>query len=377
MKIYETIIKSHLQNVVFMITVRNVNGNHLRHNSCRESVIKCFERKGNLMPASDIGIDLGTRNSQVYSTGRGLVVSEPSVVVYDKNSEKIKAIGEEARQMTGHVSSNMEVIRPIRQGVIVDYTVMEKMLKYFISKAMGRHAFRKPRISICIPSGTTEIERKAVEEATYQAGAREVFLVEEPIAAAIGAGVDVTKPFGNLIVDIGGGTTDVAVISMAGSVVSASVKVAGDNFDQAIMSYVRKNHSLFIGEEAAENIKIKIGTACQEASPRMLEVKGRNVITGLPKVVTLTSEEIRIALRDATNQIVETVHGVLEKTPPELAADIVDRGIVLTGGGALLHGMDTLIEQKTGVSTLTVQDAMSAVVVGTGKYAEVITRMEE
>ena len=315
------------------------------------------------MPASDIGIDLGTRNSQVYSTGRGLVVSEPSVVVYDKNSEKIKAIGEEARQMTGHVSSNMEVIRPIRQGVIVDYTVMEKMLKYFISKAMGR--------------GTTEIERKAVEEATYQAGAREVFLVEEPIAAAIGAGVDVTKPFGNLIVDIGGGTTDVAVISMAGSVVSASVKVAGDNFDQAIMSYVRKNHSLFIGEEAAENIKIKIGTACQEASPRMLEVKGRNVITGLPKVVTLTSEEIRIALRDATNQIVETVHGVLEKTPPELAADIVDRGIVLTGGGALLHGMDTLIEQKTGVSTLTVQDAMSAVVVGTGKYAEVITRMEE
>ena len=294
------------------------------------------------MPASDIGIDLGTRNSQVYSTGRGLVVSEPSVVVYDKNSEKIKAIGEEARQMTGHVSSNMEVIRPIRQGVIVDYTVMEKMLKYFISKAMGRHAFRKPRISICIPSGTTEIERKAVEEATYQAGAREVFLVEEPIAAAIGA-----------------------------------VKVAGDNFDQAIMSYVRKNHSLFIGEEAAENIKIKIGTACQEASPRMLEVKGRNVITGLPKVVTLTSEEIRIALRDATNQIVETVHGVLEKTPPELAADIVDRGIVLTGGGALLHGMDTLIEQKTGVSTLTVQDAMSAVVVGTGKYAEVITRMEE
>ena len=376
-KIYETIIKSHLQNVVFMITVRNVNGNHLRHNSCRESVIKCFERKGNLMPASDIGIDLGTRNSQVYSTGRGLVVSEPSVVVYDKNSEKIKAIGEEARQMTGHVSSNMEVIRPIRQGVIVDYTVMEKMLKYFISKAMGRHAFRKPRISICIPSGTTEIERKAVEEATYQAGAREVFLVEEPIAAAIGAGVDVTKPFGNLIVDIGGGTTDVAVISMAGSVVSASVKVAGDNFDQAIMSYVRKNHSLFIGEEAAENIKIKIGTACQEASPRMLEVKGRNVITGLPKVVTLTSEEIRIALRDATNQIVETVHGVPEKTPPELAAEIVDRGIVLTGGGALLHGMDTLIEQKTGVSTLTVQDAMSAVVVGTGKYAEVITRMEE
>ncbi len=235
------------------------------------------------MPASDIGIDLGTRNSQVYSTGRGLVLSEPSVVVYDKNTEKIKAIGEEARQMSGHLSSNLEVIRPIRQGVIVDYTVTEKMLKYFISRAIGRRAFRKPRISICVPSGMTEIEKKAVEEATYQAGAREVFLVEEPIAAAIGAGVDVTKPFGNLIVDIGGGTTDVAVISMAGLVVSASVKVAGDNFDQAIMSYVRKNHSLYIGEDAAENIKIKIGTASQEASPRTLEVKGRNVITGLPK----------------------------------------------------------------------------------------------
>ena len=329
------------------------------------------------MAGTDIGIDLGTASILVYINGKGVVLKEPSVVAFDRDTNKIRAIGEEARLMLGRTPGNIVAVRPLRQGVISDYTVTEKMLKYFISKAMGRHAFRKPRISICIPSGTTEIERKAVEEATYQAGAREVFLVEEPIAAAIGAGVDVTKPFGNLIVDIGGGTTDVAVISMAGSVVSASVKVAGDNFDQAIMSYVRKNHSLFIGEEAAENIKIKIGTACQEASPRMLEVKGRNVITGLPKVVTLTSEEIRIALRDATNQIVETVHGVLEKTPPELAADIVDRGIVLTGGGALLHGMDTLIEQKTGVSTLTVQDAMSAVVVGTGKYAEVITRMEE
>lgn len=329
------------------------------------------------MPASDIGIDLGTRNSQVYSTGKGLVLSEPSVVVYDKDSEKIKAIGEEARQVAGHVSSNMEVIWPIRQGVIADYIVLEKMLKYFISKAMGRRAFRKPRISICIPSGTTEIEKKAVEEATYQAGAREVFLVEEPIAAAIGAGVDVTKPFGNLIVDIGAGTTDIAVISMAGVVVSTSIKVAGDNFNQAIMNYVRKNHSLFIGEDAAENIKIKIGTACKEAATRTMEVKGRNVITGLPKVVTLTSEEVRVALREATGQIVEAIHGILEKTPPELAADIVDRGIVLTGGGAMLHGMDTLVEQKTGVSTLTVQDAMMVVAVGTGKYAEIISRMNE
>ena len=298
-------------------------------------------------------------------------------MIYDKDTEKIRAIGEEARQMEGHVSSNMEVIRPIRQGVIVDFVVMEKMLKYFIAKAMGRRAFRKPRISICVPSGITEIERRAVEEATYQAGAREVFLVEEPIAAAIGAGVDVTKPFGNLIVDIGGGTTDVAVLSLGGVVVSASIKTAGDAFDQAIMSYVRQNHSLFIGEDMAENIKIKIGTAVEEATPQVMEVKGRNVLTGLPKKVKLTSEEIRVALRDATGQVVEAVHGVLEKTPPELAADIVDRGIVLTGGGALLRGMDTLIEQKTGVTTLTVQDAMHVVAVGTGKYAEIMARMEE
>lgn len=328
------------------------------------------------MAASDIGIDLGTRNCLVYSTGKGLVLKESTVVVYDKETEKIKAIGEEARQMAGHVASGMEVIRPIRQGVIVDYVVMEKMLKYFVSKAIGRRAFRKPRISICVPSGITEIERKAIEEATYQAGAREVFLVEEPIAAAIGAGVDVTKPFGNLIVDIGAGTTDAAVISLAGVVVSGSIKVAGDVFDQAIMAYVRKNHSLFIGEQAAEQIKIKIGTACEEADPRTMEVKGRNVMTGLPKVATLTSEEIRAALKDATNQIVELVHSILEKTPPELAADIVDRGIVLTGGGALLHGMDTLIEQKTGVSTLTIQDAMGVVAIGTGKYAEVMARMD-
>lgn len=328
------------------------------------------------MPANDIGIDLGTRNCLVYSTGKGLVLKEPSVAVYDKDTEKIRVIGEEARQMAGHLTSTMELIRPIRQGVIVDYTVLEKMLKYFVSKAMGRRAFRKPRISICVPSGITEIERKAVEEATYQSGAREVFLVEEPIAAAIGAGVDVTKPFGNLIVDIGAGTTDVAVISLAGVVVSGTVKVAGDAFDQAIMNYVRQNHSLFIGEEAAEKIKIQIGTACEEANPRIMEVKGRNIMTGLPKVATLTSEEIRIALKDATNQIVELVHSILEKTPPELAADIVDRGIILAGGGALLHGMDTLIEQRTGVTAITVQEAMNVVAVGTGKYAEVMAKME-
>ena len=328
------------------------------------------------MPANDIGIDLGTTNCLVYSTGKGLVLQEPSVVVYDKDTEKIRAIGEEAKQMSNHVNSNMEVIRPIRQGVIVDFVVLEKMLKYFITKAMGRRAFREPRISVCVPSGITEIERKAVEEATYQAGAREVYLVEEPIAAAIGAGVDITKPFGNLIVDIGGGTTDIAVISIGGVVVSSTIKVAGDSFDQAIISYIRKTHGLFISEDAAETIKVRIGTAIEEVNPQVMEVKGRNVLTGLPKKIKLTSEEIREALKDATGQIVEAVHGILEKTPPELVADIVDRGIVLAGGGALLKGMDTLIEQRTGVNTLTVQDSMHVVAVGTGRYAEIMNRMD-
>ena len=328
------------------------------------------------MPANDIGIDLGTTNCLVYSTGKGLVLQEPSVVVYDKDTEKIRAIGEEAKQMSNHVNSNMEVIRPIRQGVIVDFVVLEKMLKYFITKAMGRRAFRKPRISVCVPSGITEIERKAVEEATYQAGAREVYLVEEPIAAAIGAGVDITKPFGNLIVDIGGGTTDIAVISVGGVVVSSTIKVARDSFDQAIISYIRKTHGLFISEDAAETIKVRIGTAIEEVNPQVMEVKGRNVLTGLPKKIKLTSEEIREALKDATGQIVEAVHGILEKTPPELVADIVDRGIVLAGGGALLKGMDTLIEQRTGVNTLTVQDSMHVVAVGTGRYAEIMNRMD-
>ncbi|MBQ7372178.1 MAG: rod shape-determining protein, partial [Blautia sp.] len=254
--------------------------------------------------------------------------------------------------------------------------VMEKMLKYYIAKALGRRTFRKPRVSICVPSGITEIERKAMEEAAYQAGARAVFLVEKPIAAAIGAGVDITKAFGNLIVDIGAGTTDIAVISLAGVVTSTSIKVAGDAFDQAILNYMRKNHSLFIGEETAEKIKQEIGTACEEVAIRTMDVKGRNVITGLPKTVTLTSEEVRSALREVTGQIVEGIHGILEKIPPELAADIVDRGILLAGGGALLHGMDTLVEQRTGISTLTVKDATDVIAIGTAKYAELVTNLD-
>ncbi len=327
------------------------------------------------MPAVDIGIDLGTSSILVCSSGKGIVLKEPSVVAYDKDNEKILAIGEEARQMIGKTPGNIIAIRPLRQGVIADYSITEKMLKHFISKAIGRRAFRKPRITICIPSGVTEVEKKAVEEATYQAGAREVFLIEEPIAAAIGAGIDVNRPCGNMIVDIGGGTTDMAIISLGSTVVSNSIKVAGDNFDEAIMRHVRKNHNLFIGEQMAESIKIKIGTVWEDSEVKTMEVKGRNVITGLPKVTTLTSEEIRQALKDCTLQILDGIHSVLEQTPPELAADIVDRGIVLTGGGAMLNGMENLVEQKTGINTLLAQDPMLAVAVGTGKYAKVAAMM--
>ena len=327
------------------------------------------------MPASDIGIDLGTTSSLVYSTGKGITLKEPSVVAYDKDTEKIKAVGEEARQMIGRAGGNIEAIRPIRGGEITDYLMLEKMLKYFISKAMGNRAFRKPRISISVPSQSTEVERRAMKEATYQAGAREVYLIEEPIAAAIGSGIDILKPFGNMIVDIGGGTTDAAIISLGDVVESNSIKTAGDSFDQAIMRYVRNTHNLFIGEQAAEKIKIQIGTAVGRANSISMEVKGRNIITGLPKVATLTSEEIRSALQEETSHILEMVHGVLEKTPPELAADIVDRGIVLTGGGALLHGMEELIEQKTGINTMIAENPTLVVAEGTGKYAEFASRM--
>ena len=327
------------------------------------------------MPATDIGIDLGTTNILVYAKGKGIVIKEPAVVAYDKDTNKIRAIGEEARQMLGRTPGNIVAIRPLKQGVISDFTVTEAMLKYFIQKAMGRRAFRKPRISICVPSGITEVERKAVEEATYQAGAKSVTMVEAPVAAAIGAGIDITKPFGNLVVDIGGGTTDIAVISLGGVVVSNSIKVAGGNFDEAIVRNIRKHYSLFIGESSAESVKIKIGTAYKHPEVEEMEVTGRNVVTGLPKTITITSEEIRMALNDTTMQIVEAVHGVLEKTPPELAADVADRGIILTGGGALLNGLEELIEERTGINTVTCEDPSFAVAIGTGQYTEVMEKL--
>ncbi len=318
----------------------------------------------------DIGIDLGTASILVYVKGKGVVLKEPSVVAFNRDTNRIMAIGEEARLMLGRTPGNIVAVRPLRQGVISDYTVTEKMLKYFIQKAVGKQRLRKPLISVCVPSGVTEVERKAVEEAAFQAGARDVKIIEEPIAAAIGAGIDIAKPCGNMIVDIGGGTTDIAVISLGGTVVSTSIKIAGDDFDDAIVRYMRKNHSLLIGERTAEDIKIRIGSAYPRPEVETYDVRGRNLVTGLPKTITVTSEETEEALKDTTLQIVDAVHSVLEKTPPELAADIADRGIVITGGGGLLYGLEELIESNTGITTMTAEEPMTAVAIGTGKYVE-------
>lgn len=323
--------------------------------------------------AFDIGIDLGTASILVYVKGKGVVLKEPSVVAFDRDTNRIKAIGEEARLMLGRTPGNIVAVRPLRQGVISDYTVTEKMLKYFIQKAVGKQRFRKPLISICVPSQVTEVERKAVEDAAFQAGARDVKIIEEPIAAAIGAGIDIARPCGNMIVDIGGGTSDIAVISLGGTVVSASIKIAGDDFDDAIVRYMRKKHNLLIGERTAEDIKIRIGSAYPRPESVTVDVRGRNLVTGLPKTITVTSEETEEALKDTTSQIVEAVHCVLEKTPPELAADIADRGIVLTGGGSLLYGLEELIESKTGITTMTAEDPMTAVAIGTGRYVEFLS----
>ena len=314
--------------------------------------------------ATDIGIDLGTASILVYIKGKGVVLKEPSVVAFDRDTNKIKAIGEEARLMLGRTPGNIVAVRPLRQGVISDYTVTKK-------------SFRKPRISVCVPSGVTEVEKKAVEDATFQAGAREVSIIEEPIAAAIGAGVDIAKPCGNMIVDIGGGTADIAVISLGGTVVSTSIKIAGDDFDEAIVRYMRKKHNFLIGERTAEDIKIKIGTCFPLAQNDTMDVRGRNLVTGLPKTVSVSSEETEEALRENTLQIVEAVHSVLEKTPPELAADVADRGIILTGGGALLRGLEELIEDRTGINTMTAEEPMTCVAIGTGKYVEFLSGKRE
>lgn len=327
--------------------------------------------------AVDIGIDLGTASILVYVKGKGVILKEPSVVAFDRDSNEVKAIGEEARLMLGRTPGNIIAVRPLRQGVISDYTVTEKMIKYFVQKALGRRTFQKPHISICVPSGVTEVERNAVQQATFAAGARDVYLIEEPVAAAIGAGIDISKACGNLIVDIGGGTTDVAVISLGGTVVSTSLKVAGDDFDEAIVRYMKKKHNLLIGDRTAEDIKIKIGTTYPLIENEAMEVSGRNLVTGLPKTVTVTSAETERALQGTSNQIIEAIISVLERTPPELSADILERGIMLTGGGAKLRGLEEMIEERTGINTMTAEEPTQVVAIGTGEYVELMSARRE
>ena len=327
--------------------------------------------------AVDIGIDLGTASILVYVKGKGVILKEPSVVAFDRDSNEVKAIGEEARLMLGRTPGNIIAVRPLRQGVISDYTVTEKMIKYFVQKALGKRTFKKPNISICVPSGVTEVEKKAVEEAAFAAGAREVHLIEEPVAAAIGAGIDISKPCGNMIVDIGGGTSDIAVISLGGTVVNTSLKVAGDDFDEAIVRYVRKKHNLLIGDRTAEDIKIKIGTTYPLIENEAMEVSGRNLVTGLPKTVTVTSAETERALQGTSNQIIEAIISVLERTPPELSADILERGIMLTGGGAKLRGLEEMIEERTGINTMTAEEPTQVVAIGTGEYVELMSARRE
>ena len=318
------------------------------------------------MFAKDIGIDLGTATVIAYIKGKGIVLREPSVVAVDNNTGNVLAVGKEARRMLGRTPGNIVATRPLREGVISSYTETEKMLKYFISKVCGKFVFA-PRIMICIPSRVTEVEKKAVIDAASQAGARKVYLIEEPIAAAIGAGIDISKPCGNMVVDIGGGTTDIAVISLGGSVVSTSLKVAGDKFDEYIVKYIKKKHNVMIGERTAEDLKINVGCVYPKIQDTEMEVRGRDLITGLPKTITIHSSEMLEALMEPAMMIVDAVHSVLEKTPPELAADISDRGIYMTGGGCLVDGLDKLLQEKTGINVMIAQDAVSCVALGTGK----------
>lgn len=324
---------------------------------------------------TDLGIDLGTASILVYVKGKGVVLNEPSVVAIDQNTNKFLAVGEEAKKMLGRTPGNIIAIRPMRDGVISNYQITERMLKYFFTKAMGRSIF-KPRVIVCVPSGITEVEKRAVLEASNHAGARKTFLIEEPIAAAIGAGIDITEPTGNMIVDIGGGTTDVAVISLGGIVLSRSVKVAGDECNEAIVRYIRKKHNMMIGERSAEEIKIKVGTAYPREKDISIEVRGRNLLTGLPRNIRIYSSEMLEALEKPVSHIIETVHYVLERTPPELAADIGDSGIVMTGGGALLHGLDKLIMERTGIKARIVDDPLSSVAIGTGKALDWVNLLE-
>ena len=317
--------------------------------------------------SSEVGIDLGTANVLVYMKGKGIVLDEPSVVAINRDTDEIVAVGSEAREMLGRTPGNIIAIRPLRDGVISDYDITERMLRYFIRKCVGSSAFLKPKIMICVPSGVTEVEKRAVREAAIAAGGKAVYIMEEPVAAAIGAGLDITLPNGIMVVDVGGGTTDIAVIALGGIVTSQSVKVAGDKFDDSIIRYMRKEHKLYIGERTAEEMKFAVGTAFPLEENLTYECRGRDLVTGLPKSVEITSREILEALEEPLSTICEAIHSVLEQTPPELAADISNSGIVLTGGGALLRGLTDRIQQRTGIETRVADDPKSCVALGTGK----------
>ncbi len=325
--------------------------------------------------SKDIAIDLGTANTLLYVKGKGIVSNEPSVVAVAKTrngGQQVLAVGHEAKQMLGKTPGEIRAVRPLKDGVIADFAVTEAMLRYFIQKAHDRRTFVKPRMVICIPFGVTEVEKRAVRESAENAGASEVHLIEEPLAAAIGANLPITEPSGNMIVDIGGGTTEVAVISLAGIVISRSVKVGGDRWDEAIVSDVRRRHNLLIGERTAERIKMTIGNAWPEGEPKLMTVKGRDLRAGIPKEITIDSEEVREALSEPVEMVVDAVLGTLECTPPELAADIVDKGIVLAGGGAKLRGLDRLLAERTGLPVVVCDDPLCAVAVGSGKVLEEI-----
>ncbi len=325
------------------------------------------------MFSNDLAIDLGTANTLVYLKGKGIVVSEPSVVAVQKDAmgqKKVLAVGKDAKKMLGRTPGSIVAIRPMKDGVIADFDITEEMLRYFIQKVHNRKTLVRPRIVICVPSGITQVEKRAVKESAESAGAREVYLIEEPMAAAIGAGLPITEASGNMIVDIGGGTTEVAVISLAGIVYAKSVRVGGDKLDEAIVQYLKRKYNLLIGERTAEQIKIEIGSAHPDGDVRSMEVKGRDLVTGIPKTLEVDSNEIRDALSETVNAIVEAVRIALERTPPELAADIVDKGIVLAGGGALLRNLDVLLREETGLPVVIAEDPLSCVVLGSGKVLD-------
>ncbi len=327
--------------------------------------------------AKDIGIDLGTANTLVHVKGKGIVVREPSVVAVNIKNNEVLAVGEPAKEMIGRTPGNIVAIRPMKDGVIADFDITQSMIKYFIKKAMSNGVFSKPRVVICVPSGVTEVEKRAVEDATLQAGAKEAYLIEEPMAAAIGAELPVEEPSGSMVVDIGGGTSEVAVISLGGIVTSKSLRVAGDELDEAIVHYIKKEYSLMIGERTAEEIKVTIGGAYPKAKEERMQIRGRDLITGLPKNVEITSSEVNEALKEPVNAIIDSIKYTLEKTPPELASDIMDRGIMLTGGGALLDGLDKLIKQETGMPVSIAERPLDCVVLGTGKVLDEIETLKK